>query len=652
MNKRKITKKTRPQRDEIIEKPVKRSAGNFHIEFKNEQQRKAWQTIEQNEITFLIGPAGSAKSFISSAYSCSSILTKRQQKILLTRPIVESSHGLGYLPGPQPLTAKIVTPNGWTTMGELKIGDKVIGRDGLPTEILGIYPKGKKEVYRVTTTDGTHTECCLDHLWYTETFENKKRNKKGTVKTTKEIVDTLKTKNGKINHFLPRNEAVHYEKQNHELSPYVMGVLLGDGYFGNVISFASADPEIVDRVEKEIEPLNLTLTEHKNSHSQANSYTIASHNYSWKPARKIKVTNTINGDQILFERNNIAADYFGLKEKTLMCRCRKGSVIKNKKFEYLDLENKFTHPVKNILISYDLLNKKAWEKFIPNEYKYSSIQDRLDILRGLMDTDGTVCIRKGYSEASFTTTSKQLADDVVEIVRSLGGRACLRERNRINKKSKLANGREIVSRRKSYEFTISLPEDMNPFHLKRKASKFKCNYIHRVGIVSIEKVGHEKVQCIKVNNLEHLYLTDNFIVTHNTFEEKVNPYITPIYDALDELVGPVGFQREVVNKSIQIRPLNYLRGCNFNDAICLSDESQNMNLKELLLYITRLGRNSKMIINGDPNQCDIKDSALMHVVNKLEGLPGIGVVRFDKSAIVRNPLISQILDRLAPDQSI
>ncbi len=625
----------------------KKTAGSFHFEFLNAQQKKAWETIEQNEITFLIGPAGSAKSFISSAYACSSILTKRQQKILLTRPIVESSHGLGYLPGPQPLTAKIVTPTGWTTMGELKIGDKVIGRDGLPTEVLGIFPKGEKEVYRITTTDGTQTECCLDHLWYTETFENKKRNKKGTVKTTKEIVDTLKTKDGKINHFLPRNEAVHYEKQNHKLSPYVMGVLLGDGFFGNSISFASADPEIVYRVEKEIETLNLTLTEHKNLHSQANSYTIASHNYSWKPARKIKVTNTINGDQILFERNNIAANYFGLKEKTLMCRCRRGSVIENKKFEYLDLENKFTHPVKNILISYNLLNKKAWEKFIPNEYKYSSIQDRLDILRGLMDTDGTVRIRKGYSEASFTTTSKKLADDVIEIVRSLGGRACLRERNRINKKSKLANGREIVSRRESYEFTISLPEDMNPFHLKRKAGKFKCNYIHRVGIVSIEKVGHEKVQCIKVNNPEHLYLTDNFIVTHNTFEEKVNPYITPIYDALDELVGPVGFQREVVNKSIQIRPLNYLRGCNFNDAICLMDEAQNNNFKELMLYITRLAKNSKMIINGDPNQSDISDSALMDVVKRLEGLAGVGIVRFDSSAIVRNPLISSILERLA-----
>ena len=174
---KKVVKRTKVetevQNQDQAQSQPKRRAGNFHIEFKNQAQKDAWKTIEKNEITFLIGPAGSAKSFISSAYACSSMLTKRQKKILLTRPIVESSHGLGFLPGPQPLTAKIVTPTGWTTMGELEIGDKVIGRDGLPTEILGIYPKGEKEVYRVTTTDGTHTECCLDHLWYTETFEKK-----------------------------------------------------------------------------------------------------------------------------------------------------------------------------------------------------------------------------------------------------------------------------------------------------------------------------------------------------------------------------------------------------------------------------------------------------------------------------------------------
>jgi len=65
-----------------------------------------------------------------------------------------------------------------------------------------------------------------------------------------------------------------------------------------------------------------------------------------------------------------------------------------------------------------------------------------------------------------------------------------------------------------------------------------------------------------------------------------------------------------------------------------------------VLYLTRIGRNSKMIINGDPSQSDIRNCCLLNIVDKLEGMEGVGVVRFDASAIVRNPLIGQILDRL------
>jgi hypothetical protein len=329
--------------------------------------------------------------------------------------------------------------------------------------------------------------------------------------------------------------------------------------------------------------------------------------------------------------------FVGCKPTTFDSRITNKTIVNGLKVEKHG--EPWTNPVLQALKDYDLHGKKAWDKFIHDDYKYSSVQDRIDILRGLCDTDGSI---KWGGETVFYTTSLRLAEDVIEIVRSLGGKTRLRSRDRRNEKN-----RNIVARRISYEVSIVMPESINPFYLKRKAERFKGKNVSHIEITSIEKVGHEEVQCIKVDNPEHLYLTDNFIVTHNTFEEKVNPYITPIYDALDELVGPVGFQREIVNKCIQIRPLNYLRGCNFNDAICLMDEAQNNNFKELMLYITRLAKNSKMIINGDPNQCDISDSALMDVVKRLEGLAGIGVVKFDASAIVRNPLISSILERLS-----
>jgi len=129
-------------------------------------------------------------------------------------------------------------------------------------------------------------------------------------------------------------------------------------------------------------------------------------------------------------------------------------------------------------------------------------------------------------------------------------------------------------------------------------------------------------------------------------EEKVGPYFTPIFDALDELVGPVGFQRELIAKTMQLRPLAYMRGTNLNDAVCLLDEAQNITYEQMVLYLTRIGRNSKMIINGDPSQSDIRNCCLSNIVDKLEGMEGVGVVRFNPSDIVRNPLIGQILDRL------
>lgn len=131
-----------------------------------------------------------------------------------------------------------------------------------------------------------------------------------------------------------------------------------------------------------------------------------------------------------------------------------------------------------------------------------------------------------------------------------------------------------------------------------------------------------------------------------TFEEKTGPYFTPIFDALDELVGPVGFQREIVTKCLEIRPLAYMRGTNLNEAVCILDEAQNITYQQMVLYLTRIGKNSKMVINGDPRQSDINRCCLEEIVNRLEGLEGIGVVRFDSSAIVRNPLISKILERL------
>jgi phosphate starvation-inducible PhoH-like protein len=133
-----------------------------------------------------------------------------------------------------------------------------------------------------------------------------------------------------------------------------------------------------------------------------------------------------------------------------------------------------------------------------------------------------------------------------------------------------------------------------------------------------------------------------------TFDEKVMPYMLPMYDCLQTLVGTEGPQRELVDNSIEVAPIAYMRGRTFNDSICIFDEAQNATEAQLKLFMTRFGANSKIIITGDPKQSDLRyqDRSLMSVVKRLEDLPGVGVINFKASSIVRHPLIASILERL------
>jgi phosphate starvation-inducible PhoH-like protein len=129
-------------------------------------------------------------------------------------------------------------------------------------------------------------------------------------------------------------------------------------------------------------------------------------------------------------------------------------------------------------------------------------------------------------------------------------------------------------------------------------------------------------------------------------EEKLLPYLLPIYDNLDEMIGKSGFQRELINKCLEVAPIAFLRGRSFHESVCILDEAQNITYEQMVLYLTRIGRKGKLIINGDPMQSDLRSCCLPEVIKKVEGIKGIGVVKLDNTAIVRNPIISQILERL------
>lgn len=133
-----------------------------------------------------------------------------------------------------------------------------------------------------------------------------------------------------------------------------------------------------------------------------------------------------------------------------------------------------------------------------------------------------------------------------------------------------------------------------------------------------------------------------------TFGEKVNPYMQPLYDAMDLLLGKQSAKREIVNKAVVLAPLCYMRGRTFHNAVCIFDEAQNATYTQLKLFLSRFGDNTKVIVTGDPEQSDLYEdySALTEVVDKLKDLAGIGCLQFENSDVVRHPLVGQILNRL------
>lgn len=130
--------------------------------------------------------------------------------------------------------------------------------------------------------------------------------------------------------------------------------------------------------------------------------------------------------------------------------------------------------------------------------------------------------------------------------------------------------------------------------------------------------------------------------------EKLNPYMLPMFHCMDKMVGTEGPQKEMIGRAIEVAPIAFMRGRTFDDSVCIFDEAQNATVAQLKLFLTRFGQNSKVIITGDPKQSDLRqqDQGLMHVVKRLEDLPGVGVIHFKASSIVRHPLIASIVERL------
>ena len=130
-------------------------------------------------------------------------------------------------------------------------------------------------------------------------------------------------------------------------------------------------------------------------------------------------------------------------------------------------------------------------------------------------------------------------------------------------------------------------------------------------------------------------------------QEKLDPYLQPLYDALNDMIPPLKLQKFIEDGTVQIAPLAYMRGRTLDNAFVILDEAQNTTRSQIKMFLTRMGRNAKFIVTGDVTQVDLphkSDSGLVRAMNTVRDIQGIGFVEFDKTDIVRHELVKHIVD--------
>lgn len=130
-------------------------------------------------------------------------------------------------------------------------------------------------------------------------------------------------------------------------------------------------------------------------------------------------------------------------------------------------------------------------------------------------------------------------------------------------------------------------------------------------------------------------------------QQKINPYLRPLYDALHDLLDPISRQRYLESEIVEVCPLAYMRGRTLNDSFVILDEAQNCTVPQMLMFLTRMGERSQVVVTGDPSQVDLPPntrSGLGDAVRRLDGVPGIAIVRLRTKDVVRHPIVQRIID--------
>jgi len=351
----------------------------------------------------------------------------------------------------QPLDAIVYTPHGPRRMGELNVGDHVLTPFGTSALVEAIYPQGEMNIYRMKFGDGSSAECTADHLWEIEEKRTDSRWKNRVKTLTTEQIGKMATvtqrgRGTSRRPTLPQTHCAMFDLHLVPLDPYLVGILIGDGGLADDCVRVSCD-----------DPGMLSKIR-----------------WMCQPLG-LSVRHIANCDYALSTRQ-------------------------------LGRPN----PLVRTLRDLGLMGRHSHEKFIPDRYKYNSREVRLELVRGLLDTDGTV---DHNGQPRLEQTSARLAHDFAEVIQSLGGTVvCKTKMGAYRLKDGTRRETRIV-----YRQVVLYENAPELFALPRKKVKARRRawpvkrYIH-----GVEYSRRAPAQCIKISDPRGLYLTNNFLATHNT----------------------------------------------------------------------------------------------------------------------------------------
>ena len=349
----------------------------------------------------------------------------------------------------QPLDALVKTPSGWVEMGSISVGDTVTAWDGTDTKVVGVYPQGTVPIYRITFSDGRSTECSLDHLWRVTSSGWDNHEKRTRVVKTLEIARLLKLRNYRERLSIDLCLPSNEPDIELPLDPYLLGIFLGDGSMSQKFVMLTAPDEYI----------------------------------------RERIAALLPGGCQLVHRSRY--DYYVKKPDGLLG----------------------PNPLKEVFASLDLMGKYSYNKVVPKLYLEASLSQRLRLIQGLLDADGTV--GKDNGTISYCTTSKELSKNFTYLIRSVGGIATTHSR----RTNYVYNGEKRTGRI-SYITVVRYKKPSDLFTLPRKRDLVKDDgqYVHRLRlkIESVEFSRHADAQCIAIDHPDHLYVTNDYIVTHNT----------------------------------------------------------------------------------------------------------------------------------------